>query len=110
MKKSSILAVAALAAAALCGCSRAGEQAAVKEEADQIEAAHLAGREAARPFLNHELKDSLAIHEALVRAGAQRTKYDSLPQCRAAYDSAFISTVRTVDKHLAAEIQRQQHR
>ncbi len=97
-----MLAVAALAT----GCSTRGEQAEVKEEAAQIEEAHIGGREAARAFVSKHFKDSLELQQALVEAGAQRAKYDSLPRSRAAYDSAFISTVRTVRPEIADQLQR----
>ena len=101
---------ACFAATLLVGCSSKGEQAAVKEEADQIEEAHLDGREAARAFINREFKDSMELQLEMVNAGASRAKYDSLPKCRAAYDSAFISTVRTVRPEVAKELSRRSGR
>jgi|GEM_PF-1687945 hypothetical protein len=101
---------ACFAATVLVGCSSKGEQAAVKEEADQIEEAHLDGREAARAFINREFKDSMELQLEMVKAGASRAKYDSLPKCRAAYDSAFISTVRTVKPEVARELSRRSGR
>lgn len=86
-------------------CSSRGEQAAAVETADQIEEAHLAGREAARTFISRQWHDSLELQEQLVDAGARRAVYDSLPKCRAAYDSAFISTIRTVRPEIAHELQ-----
>lgn len=88
-------------------CSSKGEQAEVKEETEQIEEAHIAGRDAARSFINQELADSMDIHAEMLRAGAKRAKYDSLPQCRAAFDSAFISTVRTVNPDIASRLEAQ---
>lgn len=99
-----IISMAAVAAIVMAGCS--GRQSAVKEDPAQIEQAHLEGREAARPFINREFKDSIELQLELVKAGATRAKYDSMPQCRAAYDSAFISTVRTVKPEIAAELAR----
>ena len=103
---SNLITVAALAATVLTGCSNNGDGTSIKEEAAQIEAAHLEGREAARPFINRHFKDSMELQLELVKAGATRSKYDSLPQCRAAYDSAFISTVRTVNPEVAKELSR----
>lgn len=97
---------ACFAATVLVGCSSRGEQAAVKEEAEQIENAHLDGREAARAFINREFRDSMELQLEMVNAGATRAKYDSLPKCRAAYDSAFISTIRTVRPEVARELSR----
>lgn len=106
MKLRNIITVAALAATVLTGCSNKGDNTAVKEDADQIEAAHIEGREAARTFINRQFKDSMELQLELVKAGAIRAKYDSMPQCRAAYDSAFISTVRTVNPEVAKELSR----
>lgn len=89
----------------LSSCGTAGERAEVTETADQIEEAHIAGREAARTFVNKNWSDSLQLQEQLVEAGARRAVYDSLPKCRAAYDSAFISTVRTVRPEVARQLE-----
>lgn len=90
----------------LAACSPAGNQAAVEETAEQIEDARIAGREAARTFISKDWRDSLELQGHMIEAGMQRTKYDSLPQQQAAYDSAFISTVRTVRPEVAAELER----
>lgn len=90
----------------MISCSSKGVQAEVREEAAQIEAAHIDGRETARAFVSRHYKDSLELQHQLVEAGARRSKYDSLPQSLAAFDSAFISTVRTVRPEIAAELQR----
>lgn len=97
-----ILASVALVAA---GCSSKGEQAAAEETADQIEQAHIAGREAAREFVSKKWKDTLELQGHLVEAASRRTPYDSLPKCRATYDSAFISTIRTVRPEIAAQLE-----
>lgn len=109
MTRTDIFAAAILSASlltGLCACSTKGEQAEVREEAAQIEAAHLDGREAARAFVNRNYKDSLELQHQLVEAGSRRSKYDTLPQSLAAFDSAFISTVRTVRPEVAAELER----
>ncbi len=95
-----MLAASTLAA----GCSSKGEQVAAQEEAEQIENARIDGREAARSFINRHFKDSLEMQQEMVEAGARRSKYDSLPQSQAAFDSAFISTVRTVRPEVAREL------
>lgn len=89
-----------------CSCSPRGNQVAAEETAEQIENARIAGREAARTFVNREWKDSLELQGHMIEAGALRAKYDSLPAQRAAYDSAFISTVRTVRPEVAAQLER----
>lgn len=95
-------AVVVLAAA----CSSKGEQAAAVETAQQIEEARLEGRNAARAFIFSKWNDTIELQHRLVEAGSRRARFDSLPQSRAAFDSAFISTVRTVDASVAEEIQR----
>ena len=87
-----------------CGRNRAEE--AGKVSHSEIEAAHLAGREAARVFVSKKWKDTLQLQEQLIEANANGAKYDSITRLRAAYDSAFISTVRTVRPEIAAELEK----
>lgn len=94
----------------LCGCSPRGNQVAAEETAEQIESARIAGREAARTFVNRQWKDTLELQGQLIEAGAQRARYDSLPAQQAAYDSAFMSTVRTVRPEVAAQLERYKRR
>lgn len=103
----SLLYAALIAGISILGmaCSSKGEQAAVEETADQIENAHIAGREAAREFVSRNWKDTLELQAHLVEAASKRAPYDSLPKCRATYDSAFISTVRTVRPEIAAQLE-----
>ena len=75
-----------------CGGGKAENQV----SADQIEQARERARNAARRFVNREVKDTFELQMLLV---------DSLPQCREAFDSTFISTVRTVRPDVAAELQ-----
>lgn len=89
----------------LTACSTKGEQAEVKEEAAQIEAAHLDGREAAREFVNRQWKDTLELQQSLVEASSKRGKYDGMPQSQAAFDSTFISTIRTVRPEIARRLE-----
>lgn len=86
-------------------CSPAGNRVAVEETAEQIEDARIAGREAARTFISRDWRDSLELQSHMIEAGMIRAKYDSLPQQQAAYDSAFISTVRTVRPEVAAQLE-----
>ncbi len=96
----------ALLGLSFCGCSSRGNQVAAEETAEQIESARIAGREAARTFVNRQWKDTLELQGQLIEAGAQRARFDSLPAQRAAYDSAFMSTVRTVRPDVAAHLER----
>lgn len=101
MRKSIFYIIAVIAMVGIVSCSQSGNEA----SADQIEQAHIAGREAARHFVSKKWKDSLQLQEQLVEAGVKRAVYDSLPECRAAYDSAFISTIRTVRPEIATELE-----
>lgn len=98
-------AVAVLVVLTHAGCSSRDNQAAVEETADQIEAAHIAGREAAREFIRRDWRDTLELQSHLIEAGVKRAAFDSLPQQRAAFDSAFISTVRTVRPEVARQLE-----
>lgn len=69
--------------------------------ASEIEKAHIAGREAARAFLDEETKDTLQLQTQLIEAGAKASVYDSIPRLRSSFDSAFISTIKTVRPDIA---------
>lgn len=88
----------------LCSCS-SGKNGNSNVSDKQLEEAHIAGREAAREFVNKKWTDTLKLQEHLVEAGAKASAYDSLPQMRAAFDSAFISTVRTVRPEIADQLE-----
>lgn len=91
---------------ALSSCSVKGEQAEVKEEASQIEEARIAGRESAREFVRGQWKDTFELQQKLIEAGARRGEYEGRPKSTAAYDSAFISTIRTVRPEVAEALER----
>lgn len=106
MKKTAYISgiILAFCAAGLSSCSSdEGQEAA---SAEQIEEAHVAGREAARVFVNKTWRDTLEMQNELVAAGAKGAAFDSIPRCREVYDSAFIATVRTVRPDVAAELER----
>ena len=75
-----------------------------------IEAAHLKGREAARVFVNTTWKDTVQLQRQLLEANAKRSEFDGQEKAVAAFDSAFISTVRTVRPDVAAELERMRPR
>ncbi|MDE5663752.1 MAG: hypothetical protein K2L35_03140 [Muribaculaceae bacterium] len=90
----------------ICGaCGGKGEKTmeASEEDAAQIEAAIILGRGDARRIINRTFNDSMAFHAALLEANAHKSAYqlDQRPRCAAAYDSAFISTIRTTRPDLA---------
>lgn len=90
-----------LAVAAGCDKTEKGE-----EDAAKVEAAMMEGREAARIFVNRPWKDTVELQRNLLEARARRTKYDTIgqPKAAAAYDSAFVSTICTVNPEVAAHI------
>ena len=104
------LVVAFGSAVMLTSCSSKGNQSGVEESDEQIEQARIAGREAARTFVNRQWRDTLELQGQMIEAGTRRAAYDSLPQSRAAYDSAFISTVRTVRPEVAAQLEQYRNR
>ena len=73
----------------------------------QIEAARNAGREAARMIITREFKDSMEFHGAILEAASRKATYqlEKRSQSEAAYDSAFISTIRTVRPDLARQLE-----
>ena len=96
-----------VAAFASCGSGdRKAEGGDVTHE--QLEQAHLAGREAARVFISRQWKDSLQLQEQLIEAASNAAPFDSVIRLRAAYDSAFISTIRTVRPEIAAQLEKYQ--
>lgn len=88
----------------LCSCGTKPSEGGETVSARQIEEAHNAGREAAKEFIGKNWQDTLRLQQCLVEAGSKAAVYDSLPSLRAAYDSAFISTIRTVRPEIAAEL------
>lgn len=76
---------------------------------EALEAARMAGRNAAKIFVSREWKDSLELHSQLLEVAAERSKYtmENRSVERAAFDSAFISTVRATRPGLAERIERQ---
>lgn len=108
-----------LAAVALCvfscliiGCSKKAEQVADTETADQMEMstpemAKIKGREAAKAIINSEWKDTMQLQQAILEARAINSKYEieGNKACKAAFDTAFYNTIRTVRPDLADLLQ-----
>lgn len=94
----------------LLSCSEKEREATERTEATvaEIEAAQMQGREAARPFLRAGELDSMQLHGMLLEVSTKRGEYTRQKRIseRDAFDSTFISTVRTVRPGLADEIQR----
>lgn len=83
-----------------------------EETAAEVEAALIEGREAARKFVNRPWKDTTELQGQLLeaRTGSSRYSAESKPRCAAAYDSAFVSTLRTVRPELARELTKAENR
>lgn len=107
MKNTRYIILAALVALlpSLFSCGSKGN--AGDETASEIEVAQNEGRETARVFVNTVWKDTMELQDRLLSARARSSKYEMAgkPHCREAFDSAFVSTIRTVRpdvaKHLA---------
>ncbi len=96
--------------AALCISSCKGGIKGVEEGEEtqaEIEAAMMDGRSAAREFINKKWNDSIELQNHLLEARTKRIQYDTVskPKCRAAYDSAFVSTIRTVRPDIAKALE-----
>ena len=102
-----IMAAGAIALLSLASCnSKSMEES--EETAAEIEAAQLEGREAARIFVNRPWHDTISLQARLLEARAGQSKYVTAkkPRCAAAYDSAFVSTLRTVNISVALELEK----
>lgn len=77
-----------------------------EETTAEIEAAQMEGRSAARVFVNREWKDTMRLHEKLLEARAVKSAYElaGKKKCAETFDSAFISTLRSVRPDMAKEI------
>lgn len=92
------------AAIAVAGCARTEHTEAVTAE---IEAAQIEGREAARDFLHGSLTDTADMQKRLLKVRARSSKYEieGNKEASAAFDTAFITTVRAIHPSLAKELQ-----
>lgn len=64
------------------------------------------GRRAAGMILGPEWQDTAKLQRALIETKARQSKYilEGKPKCAEAFDSAFISTIRSVNPSLAKKI------
>ena len=87
----------------LVSCSQTEKTEAVTAE---ITAAQMEGRMAAGRILGQQWNDTLKLQRALLDTKVQQSRYilDGKPECGAAFDSAFLSTIRTVNPSLAKKI------
>lgn len=108
LRKHILIAAATAAVIASASCSKKEAETTEQNEETraEIEAAMMQGRTAAREFVNKEWTDTLELMNHLLKAKAQQSTYviNKHPKSAEAFDSAFISTVRSVDPQLAATI------
>ena len=88
---------------ALSSCSYTEKTEAITAE---ITAAQMEGRRAAGEILGPEWQDTVKLQRALMDIKVRQSKYiiDGKPKCAEAFDSTFISTIRTVNPTLASKI------
>lgn len=89
------------------GCSENAERVSARETAEQIQEAGLAGRDAARHIMIREITDTMELMNMLLEARAKSSQYEMEGRMKekAAFDTAFISTIRTVKPDLATAIE-----
>lgn len=87
----------------LCSCSQTEKTEAVTAE---ITAAQMEGRRAAGMILGPVWKDTTKLQTALLDAKVKQSRYllEGRPDCAEAFDSTFISTIRSVNPSLAKKI------
>lgn len=92
-----------LISAVLYACSQTEKTEAITAE---ITAAQMEGRRAAGIILGPEWKDTVQLRRALIDAKVKQSKYiiAGKPECAEAFDSTFISTIRSVNPDLAKKL------
>ena len=97
------LSTMALLGMVISSCAQTEKTEAITAE---ITAAQMEGRRAAGVILAPEWEDTVKLREALIEAKVKQSKYliDGKPECAAAFDSTFISTIRRVNPDLARKI------
>lgn len=90
--------------AGMVSCAQTEKTEAITAE---ITAAQIEGRRAAAEIVAPEWNDTTKLQRALLDAKAKQSQYliNGKPECAAAFDSAFISTIRTVRPSLAKKLQ-----
>lgn len=73
----------------------------------EITAAQMEGRRAAGRIVGPEWNDTSKLQMALIETKAQQSRYiiEGKPECAAAFDSTFLSTIRAVNPNLARKLQ-----
>ena len=85
------------------GCAQTEKTEAITAD---ITAAQMEGRNAARRIIGREWKDTSQLQKELLEIKALQSKYiiAGNQSCAEAFDTAFISTIRTVNPKLAYTI------
>lgn len=94
---------AVMALLAFAGCRGTEHSEAVTAE---IEAAQMEGRTAAREFVNAQWKDTMELQRRLLEVRVRQSKYveNKMPEAAAAFDSAFVGTLKTVRPDIARHL------
>ena len=104
MKSTFYIVGALIALTLLYGCSDNGEEGLSNE----IETAKIEGRNAARNIITRQWHDSIELCRQIEKERKIKSHYDSLGHKRAAesFDSAFVSTIRTVNPILGKFVEK----
>ncbi|MCM1369993.1 MAG: hypothetical protein NC204_06420 [Candidatus Amulumruptor caecigallinarius] len=89
-----------------CGSNSGSDSGEPKSSPEELEEARNTGREAARVFVNTVWKDTLEIQRQLLESRVAKSKFDGKKDCEQLFDSAFISTVKTIRPDVAAELEK----
>lgn len=105
-KRAAIAALSILEIISLSACGSEEGKTDKGEEAAAVEEAVIDGREAARVFVQRNWKDTTELQQRLLEARARQSRYrmEGREQSARAFDSAFVSTIRTVRPDVAREL------
>lgn len=99
-------AISAVIVMVISSCS-GGDAGTGRENSADIEEARIEAREAARKFVNRPWKDTVELQAQLLEARALQSKYKQAgrEQSAAAFDSTFVSTLKTVRPEIARHLE-----
>lgn len=100
---------AAIALTLLLGCGESGDG---SETHAGIDAARIEGRIAARRIITRHWSDTASLRAEIERGRSIRARFDSLGHKKSAesFDSAFVSTIRTVNPALGKFVEKNYER
>lgn len=101
-----LISASAAIAFLLPGCAQTEHTEAITAE---ITAAQMEGRDAARKLLSNTWNDTTGLHRHLEEARKRRQEFadSGKTKCAEAFDSTFVSTIRTVRPDLDKKIRKQ---